>query len=683
MKRARAWAMARMKSSERASLDTALLTGRGARYATARLGVAGARAIARTALHAAEVWILARVFPYEFLAPLFMLRALPGLVTGLHWGALEGLRAEVRQALVKRERELARVHIEAWLALTGLLGAALMGAAVWFVSSRAHHDYGPDGLYGSFALLCALLAASELWTRTYHSGVFALGRVHRPVWSFFVPDALELLVLVWTAPRIGPFSLHATVLFGLLVRTAITMVFARRAYRARRLPLPHPVRLRALGRLGSRELGSSFKHLLASVPLQLDRMLLVALLAAPAPAPGVLPLALPYYALRPIAGFAQSWARTFYVDFVRLDMAAVSVLRARFERFLRRVALVAGALSALTLALGSYLIFGPAGLGAAAWLAPLSLVRARFTLDQVRAFAYGALPALLRTGSILLVGLVVTSRLDLPDRTMVLVILAILAAAQLAFRAESRAAERRSEHVHRLSLSAWLAELSMQTAPVRVAIALVDTRVARPGALLTVLAGSLERGHIARFGHAWLVWWEPAASARPLPALATQLAGAVQNLELVRADSGARALEDALERRLLPRDLAQALAMQRPRNVHVELRARALELVPDCLTLDLHGQSPALARIPHRELTVLRRAILAEAREQYIVPAHCPWQVATYAPRGETELVFAWPARREGGGQLQRAVRLASWRDSVGGPAPGVKPAPWSGPERS
>jgi hypothetical protein len=666
VKPTRTWALAKLARAPRTSLDAALLTSRGFRYASARLGVAGLRALVRTALHAAEVWILASDFPYEFLVPLFALRALPGLVTGLHWGALETLRARVRQAAAHKLTSAARAITETWLAVSSLAAATMLGVAIWFVSTRDAHDYGPDGLYGSFAILCALLAASELWTRTYHAGVFALGRVHRPVWSFFVPDLLELLVLVQTYPRLGAFALHTTVLFSLIVRSLLSFVYVRRAYRSRRLELPHLCRLRALARLELADLGASLKHMLATVPLQLDRMLVVALLGASTLDPETLPLALPYYALRPIAGFSQSWARTFYADFVRLDLAAVGVLRARFERLLSRVALVAGALSALVLVLGSFILFQVPGALAALWLAPLSIVRARFSLDQVRAFAYGALPTLLATGAVLLLGLVLAARIDLSDRTMVLAVVATLAAAQLAStRAQSRAPARRAELAQRLSLSAWLADLSAQKAPVRLAIAQVDCDVARPGALLTVIASSLRHGHIARVGRAWLVWWEPAASARPLSTLVTQLGGSVAKLELISAAAGPAALSDALARNVLPHDLAGALSMPRGSDVQAELRTRASELVPDCLTLDLRSQSPAFAGISQRELTVIRRAVVAEAREQHVVPASCPWQVAAYAPRGETELVFAWPARREGGGALQRAVRLASWRDSV------------------
>jgi hypothetical protein len=665
VKPTRAWALAQLEGTRRATLDAALLTGSGMRYAAARIGIAGLRALLRTALHAAEVWILVSDFPYEFLAPLFVVRALPGLLTGVHWGALETLRGQIRTAVAHGQPNLARAGTEAWLALSSVAGALLLGVTFRFVSTRASHDYGPDGLYGSFAILCTLLAASELWTRTYHAGVFALGRVYRPVWSFFAPDLLELLVLVKSYPYLGPFALHATVLFGMIVRSALAIVFVRRAYRTRRLELPHPCRVRALGRLRVADLTVSLKHMVATLPLQLDRMLLVALLGAPTVDPEVLPIALPYYALRPVAGFAQSWARTFYADFVHLDMAAVGVLRARFERLLSRVALVAGILVALTLALGSYFVLGVSGLRAALWLAPLAVVRSRFSLEQVRAFAYGALPALLATGTVLLIGLVIASRLHLPDRTMVLAVIVILVVAQLATaRAQSRAPERRAEHAHRLSLSAWLGDLSARTTPVRLAIALVDSHVARSGALLTVIAKSLSEGHIARVGHAWLVWWEPTTTARSRSALATQLAGSVQKLELVHGDSGSGALHSALASNLLPSELAGALSTPRSHDVRAELRARASELVPGCLALDLRTQSSEFARIPGRELAILRRAIIAEAREQYIVPASCPWHVAAYAPRGETELVFAWPARSPGGGALQRTVRLASWRDS-------------------
>ena len=664
MKSVRSWALKVMGQGQRATLDAALFTGRSARYAASRVSVVGLRAILRTAVHAAEVAILSRDFPFEFLTPLFVLRAMPAFVTGLHWGALEALRTNVRRETGSGRASLARVQVECWLAWT-LLTCVLLSLGLTTLVARNPREHGADSLYGSFAILCAWMLTSDLVARTYHAGVFALGRVYRPTWTLFLPDFLELGLLIQTYPRLGPFALHLIVLVGTLLRAGITFHTSRRAYLARMHETPSPLRVRALSRLRTEDVWRSAKHALATLPLQLDRMLLIALLRAPAPSPEAMPLALPYYALRPIANYAQAWARTFYADFVRLDVASVTVLRVRFERLLARVSLVTGALSALFVVFGSYVLFGALGLAPALWLAPLSLLRSRFALEQTRAFTYDDLPALVRSGAILLGALSIPWLVHLNDRAMLLFALAALVLVQLGFgRIRSRAKERQLALARRLPVSTWLSCLAAHVGPARIGIALADGKVGPPHALLTVLATRLEQGRAARLGRSWVVWWEPVPEALERSELVVLLGGCAQKLELVTGETGKHALENARQAGLLPAELSKALALP-ARPAHAELRTRAQELVPSVLTLDARQASPELSRLSARELTILRRALVAEAREQDVVPSFSPWHAAVYAPEGEAELLFVFPAHTRDAGLLKRDMRRASWRGSV------------------
>jgi hypothetical protein len=665
MNDARAWLLAQVRRAERASLDLALLTNRGARYVAARAGLTGVRALLRSAVHMAEVWILARDIPFEYLAPLFAMRTVPSLISGIHWGALEGLRVAVREHMRAHKPQLARRAIEAWLALTMLVALALFASVFAFIYAQPDPDAGIDGLYGTFALVIFLSLAMELYTRSYHSGTFALGRVYRPVWSMFLPELVELLVLVKSYPALGPFALHLTVLLAMPLRGGLALYYARRSYQLRSLSAPRPFRVRALRSLSRTDLTSSLRHALAVLPLQLDRMLLIALLRA-APPPGFLPLSAPYYALRPVLSFAQGWARNFFADFVRLDSPNMGFLRLRFERLLRRMALFAAASCMAVALLGSYLLYGPSGLGAACWLVPLVCVRSYFAVEQVRGFAYGALAPLMRTAVVVVLGLLVATRVRVPDRAMLMFVTLVLAAAQWAFgRVTSRAHARRAERVRRLSLSAWLYEVSRQTTPVRIAVALVDRRVARPAASLQVIAASLATGHVTRAGLVWLMWWEPEEAAQPRLELARVLAGSVEQLALIRGDSGVEALSRAISERKVPPELAHILREHRPHDRSGELRDRAREMIDDVQTVDMRGASLGLDQLSPRELAIVRRALVAQTREQYVVPSWAGCQVAVYAPRGEPELLFVWRGSQPRAGTFARLVRTASWRDSL------------------
>ena len=669
MNDARAWLEVAARRRAAPSLDVALLTERGASYVRSRVTVIGLRALLRVAVHAAELIFLGGVFPLEFLLPLFTMRALPGLLGGVHWGALEALRARVRRELGRGDRAAAAAITEAYLVLASALSAGVLALVTALIATQDDPVEGALGLYGLFAIASALALAIDLYTRTFHAGVFALGRVYRPGWSLLLPDLLELGLIVGAWEWIGPWGLHLAVLLGALLRGAIALLYGRRAYRARRLQLPRALHLRSLRRLARADLFASGQHALATLPLQLDRLLLIALLHAPA-AQGALPLALPYYALRPVAAFSSAWARGFYSDFVRLDASGTGVLRARFERLLARASWITGACSALGLTAGAGMLFGAPGVLAGLWLVPLSLVRARFTLEQLRGFVYGAHGALALTGAALLLGLVCAQQLALQDRALLaLAVGALLAALWPARRIASRARARQLQRAARLPLSAWLQAVSVQRMPVRIAVARVDARVAGPGAVVHVLAPWLEgRGHVARLGRSWLLWWEPAAQASSRAELARALGGALADVRTASAGDGASALAAMCRERLAPGELAAALSTALPADPRAALRAEAARLVPQAEALDLRASGALLRALSQTQLAAVRQAIVAGAREQQHALRNAPHQVAVYAPGGEPELVFVWPrqpAHDGRAGALRRAVQHASWRASL------------------
>ncbi|MDH5673865.1 MAG: hypothetical protein OEZ06_17035 [Myxococcales bacterium] len=673
MKSTRDWIEAERRRAERPTLDLALLTGAGLRYSLLRVSPIFGRALVRAAVHVAEVWFLSRAFPMQFLVPLLAMRALPPLVGGLHWGALEALRLRVRHEYGRGAAQAARAAIEGYLVLSGLSGALLFSvvlALLWRVEDPV---LGPAGLYGAFALCCALALTLELTTRTYHSGIFALGRVYRPGWSMVAPDLLELAVIVGLFAHIGPFALHATLLSGSLLRASLALLYARRAYRSRRLPAPAFGRLGQLRRLGLTDLRQALLFSFATLPLQLDRLLLLALLQAPAATRGVLPLAMPYYALRPLAGFAQSWVRTFYADLVRLDRSAVGVLRRRLEALLATTALYAAGAASVTFAAGAYGLFGVAGIGAALWLSPLLLLRSRFALDQLRGFSYGNHRVLAATGLVLLLGLGLASRLRLDDRTLLIAVTALLmAAVTLGRRIESHAAERLEQLRLWLPLPAWLHSLSRQRAPLRLTAIAVDTRIASSGAALKSVIAALgeDEGNparVGRLGRSQLLLWEPERRARSRLQWARILAGCASDVSQVDADDGMAAIAAGLEAGIFPGQLPEALGAPFEAPNPDALRRRAAELLPQVRSIDLASSCPELTNLDSSELAALRRAITDSARERRRGARKGAYRVGVYAPAGEVELVFLWPRGTDGGQQLLRELRQASWRGSIHG----------------
>ena len=109
----------RRRQSARPDLASALLSGGRLAYARHRLGFMALRMLLRTGLHAIELQLLFAAFvPWELLAPLITYRVVCGLFGAAHWGALETLRASVREAVRRRRPEAVRAAVERWLGLT-------------------------------------------------------------------------------------------------------------------------------------------------------------------------------------------------------------------------------------------------------------------------------------------------------------------------------------------------------------------------------------------------------------------------------------------------------------------------------------------------------------------------------------------------------------------------------------
>jgi hypothetical protein len=667
MSAVRAWLEHERNSRREVPLDAALLAGRGVRYAASRTALVAVRAGTRTVLHTVELWLLNREIPFEFLIPLFAMRALPGLVTGLQWGALETLRRSIRSDVHAHNTERARADCEAWLTASALLAVLVLACTVLFVSRAELPEDGPNGLYGAFAIVSAFAFGLEVWSRTYHASAFALGRVYRPLWSIVLPDALELACIAALWPRLGPFSLHAGVLLTALVRFVLARIYTRRALVTRRLPVPRAFRMRALKRLTLTTARDAATHACMAAPFQLDRAFLLVLLMAPAPEQGQLALAAPYYAFRPLVGLAQAWARPFFSDFVRIDVPGYGVLRVLLTRALARVGYITAALSSLIVALACTWSFGMNGLWVGLWLVPLSLVRARFSLDQIRAFAYGAHRRQLAITAFLAVGITIAHAFGLNDRMLVLVLVCLLLCAQRAQRhVDSAAGAKRMQVPGRLPVSAWLRSLSAMREGVGVRVAQVDLDSARSQAVLQTLASARPALRCTRVGRAWLLWWEPLATEMTRPELARIVGGTICRLAHLQAKDGPSALRKALQKELFPGPLHQALTQPQLGLAALSTRVRQTS---EAITIDVEGRELGrLAKRSGRELSLLRRALIAATREQHHVPAWAPWQAAAYAPGGETQVAYVWPAHVPGMAEFRRQVLHTTWHDSAFAP---------------
>ncbi|HET6332511.1 MAG TPA: hypothetical protein VFG30_04830 [Polyangiales bacterium] len=398
------------RQAARPDLLAALLAGGSFAYARYRLGFMALRMLLRTGIHAIEIQLLIAAFvPWEYFVPLLAYRAVCSLLGAAHWGALETLRERVRDAVRRRRPDEARGAIARAFGLT-LWAAAGLIVVVFGTEVASTLASGLIELRATYALACVLRLGSDSALRALHSGVFAVRRVHRPLWSTLVPDLVELAVISFGFGELGLWSIPVAILAGGALDAVLAFVFVRRAYLQRRLQLPRVWQSLSVARqvrAHAGEAGSGARHALASVTLQLDGVLLLILAQAGQSAPGAASFAALYYVLRPLMAASTHWVRTFYFDLKLVDSGAFRAFRPQLLRFLERLAVSwAFVLALVTLVLARF-VFGEHASWSLLVLVPFFVARSAFALLQVVAFGAGDLKRLLQTGLAVIAGVFV------------------------------------------------------------------------------------------------------------------------------------------------------------------------------------------------------------------------------------------------------------------------------------
>lgn len=388
MSRFHRWLARRQRvSSRRRNLSDALIGDGAPGYAGYRLKYLSVRMVLRVALHVAEMFLFARYFEEDFLAGVILVRTATFLATSLWWGGLEQLREEVRDQTAAHMPHLATRAIEKWLALSVAFSSLASVAGIGIILATPNRELG-FSIYNAYAIACFARLFLDLVSRTYHSGLYAISRVYRPLWSVLIGDVLDVALVLALWPWLGVWCFSISFLLVGILRFVILVHFTGRAYRkSRLLPLRMHRVLTGLTHLKARELNGFLQYALANGAAQIDSILVMALTAFSRDT-ATLALAILLYMLRPMISAGYSWSRLFYFDMKLLWRSGSDFLRARFEGFLKRVALwFSAAVGVLCLALGQ-LLGGEALVFASLLFLPFLMVRSYLGLYQLMGFTY-------------------------------------------------------------------------------------------------------------------------------------------------------------------------------------------------------------------------------------------------------------------------------------------------------
>lgn len=558
------WIARHARAEQRRPLfDDALLTGRAWSYASYRVRYLLIRVILRACLHLAEVMLFSMVFSMEFLGPVILLRSGTAVAGSLWWGALEQMRGKIRDLAFERRFASIRKEIDTWLLLAVVVVVLMLGSGTTWVLLTPDERLG-FSIFDTYALACLLRLAFDIVSRTYHSGMFALRRIYRPLWSLLVCDVLDIAGVLALWPFLGPWS-FGIVLAGVgILRAVISLHYSRRAFSLSKIP---PIGFRLLFRrfdlLPLEDLPAAFRHGLANAASQIDSVLIMALVAASAANDDYLGLAVLFYLVRPFMTAGFGWARLFYFDFKKLELKYSGFFRARFEHFLRRAALAFAAVMSAMALLWAAAVWGNGPDATMTLLPPFFVARSYCGLFEVQAFSYGRYRYLLAMTAILGAGILGVALLPFTSATVLLLMTALMALSIVLLGAP-KSAPRPAASVGRatlVSLPRWLQDLTAEAGEVRIAAATIKARLGSATRIMRELVKVVPFGAVTRVGRNQILWFEDAAcGVRTEAEIVLGSAGSLASLTAGNVEpNGAVALRQAVSSGLLGERLCALL----------------------------------------------------------------------------------------------------------------------------
>lgn len=659
-------------------LEDVLLGDRFWPYALFRLRFFFARYLASSAVHGVTVVLLYRLFSQAEFVAILGVYAAASLVSSFWWGALELMRGEVRLLYRSGRPHLIPREIGRWLSLSFQLGLAVAAAgAAWaFVRLALGGGIGPAD---AFVLVIALRLALELPVRCYHSGIYAIRRIYRPLPAILAVEVAGLAGVLALWPALGPWSFPAAAAASALLVAWLSLVYTRRTYRFFGFSPAGFVEVGALrtpARGSARELlaaGSSY------AVMSLDGLLPLALFSTSGRPLDDTALFVLFFVVGPTVRAGFEWAQLLYFDLKRLEIRLFRNLRARFERQALRLALV---LSLVFWALASLIgtaVYGRS-LGWLYWLLlPFFVSRCLLAAVQIQAFAERAYGELLKNAAFCAAGFVAVGVLA-PGEADTLVLLALVALAGFALLRLREAAVRREIRSREvLWLSEWLAEVAALAGPLRISAATFAPEPSREGRESLraweeehrwrhrLFAERIGRrlgpdGGVTLIHPNRLAWFERGDAVPQLRNewLLTQSAGLVQPLgDTGVRDGGAAALREACRLGLLGPDLEPG-AFGEARGVGAEDVRRAFaRLFPDGVAYAPDEPIPsALEALPSREKRIVMLDAAVFARDFRPSARRSRFDVTAFCAGGELRTIFV----------VDRAgsrARRARWRALV------------------
>ncbi|MBW8639836.1 hypothetical protein K1W69_21760 [Hoeflea sp. WL0058] len=331
MKRIDPWFERAAKSEDKlVSFFQCVVTGSMGRYFLYRLRNVVILDTLMFVARAAEFLLVYRLLGHVDAFIVLALRVGSLLVDGAWWGFLEVMRERLRDLTEEGRSQERDQEVGNWIALTGLVAATFLCAAILFIVIEILPLEG-GAIVAIYSFFIFLQTVAKLPVTTIHSGMYATRRIFRPSWSIFAPLVIQIAILAIGYAILPTAALLLSILAASVASIVLGLRYTLRVYELSGRTLGSvlkPVGFSTF--LKGLPAGRAALSLLAGLCLQLDAIFVLILLGsvsgsareidftAADPAWHIINAFAFFYLLLPALTGSYSWARVFYFDFVRL-----------------------------------------------------------------------------------------------------------------------------------------------------------------------------------------------------------------------------------------------------------------------------------------------------------------------------------------------------------------------------
>lgn len=378
------------RDARRVSLEDVVVFGGLPRYLWQRSRRFALTRTVQELLHIAELYLLFLFSSQAIFVTAAVVATLARVAGGAWWGGLEALRAGVRERARDGRYGVIGPWIRLWLTGATALGVLVCLSALAFAWARL--SGGHWGLASAYIAARIVGLGLELPVRAFHSGAYALRRVHQPTWSLLAASVLRSAALIGLWRFAGVWSIPIAGLIAVVSSAILTLWFTRKTYIDLGIwPLIDASRQQR-GAISFRigDVTRFMSAAMANASTGTTHLWTLALLSL-ATGHSSLWLALFTYLLLagPLFDACLAWARLFYPDLAKLSDDLLVPFRSLLERSIIRWSTVAGTAAWLPTLVLIPLLPG-AQMTVVAILTWLFFVaRARFAAVQVLAFCNG------------------------------------------------------------------------------------------------------------------------------------------------------------------------------------------------------------------------------------------------------------------------------------------------------